>query len=149
MNGIVDRNKDDKLRGFLLTRAFFIGSQKSAAVWTGDTFATFDHLEASIPMSLAISTVGIPFVGADVGGFFGNPSEELLIRWYQAGATVPFYRAHAHIHSKRREPWLFSSNAKGLIKEAIQLRYKLIYYIYTLFRESSRSGMPVARLNTF
>lgn len=42
-----------------------------------------------------------------MGGFFGNPEEELLVRWYQAGAFYPFFRGHAHLDTKRREPWLF------------------------------------------
>ncbi len=46
-------------------------------------------------------------VGADVGGFFGNPDPELLTRWYQLGAYYPFFRGHAHLDTKRREPWLF------------------------------------------
>lgn len=45
--------------------------------------------------------------GADVGGFFGNPEPELLVRWYQVGAYYPFFRGHAHHDTKRREPWLF------------------------------------------
>ena len=45
--------------------------------------------------------------GADVGGYFGNPEMELLVRWYQLGAYYPFFRAHAHQDTKRREPWLF------------------------------------------
>jgi alpha-glucosidase (family GH31 glycosyl hydrolase) len=47
------------------------------------------------------------YAGADVGGFFGNPDPELLVRWYQLGAYYPFFRAHAHHDTKRREPWLF------------------------------------------
>ena len=46
-------------------------------------------------------------VGADVGGFFGNPDTELLVRWYQVAAYLPFFRGHAHHDTKRREPWLF------------------------------------------
>jgi len=45
--------------------------------------------------------------GADVGGFFGNPEPDLLVRWYQVGAFYPFFRGHAHHDTKRREPWLF------------------------------------------
>lgn len=60
-------------------------------------------------MLLSISVVGITLCGADVGGFFGNPDSELLTRWYQAAAYQPFFRAHAHIDSKRREPWLVAS----------------------------------------
>lgn len=47
------------------------------------------------------------FAGADIGGFFGNPEPELLVRWYQVGAYYPFFRGHAHHDTKRREPWLF------------------------------------------
>lgn len=49
----------------------------------------------------------VHYAGADVGGFFGNPEPELLLRWYQLGAYYPFFRAHAHHDTKRREPWLF------------------------------------------
>ena len=57
-----------------------------AAIWTGDNAAEWGHLKASIPMCLSLSISGISFVGADVGGFFGNPDSELMMRWYQAGA---------------------------------------------------------------
>ena len=93
-------------RPFVLTRAFFSGSQRYAAVWTGDNKASWAHLAASTPMLLSLSVAGIPFVGADVGGFFGNPDPALLVRWYQAAAFHPFLRAHAEFKTKRREPWL-------------------------------------------
>ena len=53
-------------RPFVLTRAFFAGSQRYAAVWTGDNKASWAHLAASTPMLLTLSIAGIPFVGADV-----------------------------------------------------------------------------------
>ena len=94
-------------RPFVLTRAFFAGSQRYAAVWTGDNKASWAHLAATTPMLLSLSVAGIPFVGADVGGFFGNPSTALLVRWYQAAVFHPFLRAHAEFKTKRREPYLF------------------------------------------
>lgn len=54
--------------------------------------------------------------GADVGGFFGNPDAELMVRWVQQGVWYPFYREHAHIDSKRREPWLFGDVAVRRIR---------------------------------
>eukprot|EP00658_Telonema_sp_P-2_P005120 TRINITY_DN11924_c0_g1_i1.p1 TRINITY_DN11924_c0_g1~~TRINITY_DN11924_c0_g1_i1.p1 ORF type:complete len:178 (-),score=50.52 TRINITY_DN11924_c0_g1_i1:169-702(-) len=95
-------------RPFILTRSFFAGSQRYCAMWTGDNMAKWDHLEKSIPMLLTLSLSNFPFVGADVGGFFFNPSSELMTRWMQAGAFYPFFRAHAHLETKRREPWLFA-----------------------------------------
>lgn len=63
------------------------------------------------------------FCGADVGGFFGNPEAELFTRWYQAGAFQPFFRAHSHIDTRRREPWLFPNETINSIRNAIQKRY--------------------------
>lgn len=82
---------------------------------------------------------------ADVGGFFGNPTHELLVRWYQAGAFMPFFRAHAHIDTKRREPYLFEEPIRGYIKDALRLRYALLPVWYNAFKEASVWGLPVIR----
>lgn len=82
---------------------------------------------------------------ADVGGFFKNPEPELLVRWYQAGAYQPFFRAHAHMDTTRREPWLFGEENKALIRDAVRQRYALLPFWYTLFYHSYRTGQPVMR----
>ena len=132
-------------RPFVLSRAFFAGSQKLGPIWTGDNTADWGHLRASIPMLLSIGVTGLTFSGADVGGFFGNPDEELLVRWYQLGAFYPFFRAHAHLDTRRREPWLFSKDGTSRIGAAVRLRYTLLPYFYTLFREAATAGVPVMR----
>lgn len=71
--GHVRRSKGQKGRSFVLSRAFFAGSQRFGAIWTGDNAAQWSHLRASVPMLLSVSSAGLPFAGADVGGFFGNP----------------------------------------------------------------------------
>ncbi len=81
-----------KLRPFILTRSAFAGTQRYAAIWTGDNTAEWGHLEASVPMCLSLSIAGMSFCGADVGGFFGNPGGELFVRWYQAASLMPFFR---------------------------------------------------------
>jgi len=145
-DGLITRDGiDNARRSFVLSRAFFAGSQRFGAIWTGDNAASWQHLEASVPMLLSISVSGISFCGADVGGFFGNPSEELLIRWYQAGAYQPFFRAHAHLDTNRREPYLFSSETTSLIRQSIRSRYSLLPYIYTGFYDASISGIPLMR----
>jgi len=88
---------------------------------------------------------GFPFAGADVGGFFGNPSKELLTRWYQAGAFYPFFRAHAHIDTRRREPYLQPEYERGIITQALRLRYALLPAWYTAFHSASTSGAPVVK----
>jgi len=139
------RRRVEGQRPFILTRSFFSGTQKLAAVWTGDNMAKWEHLQQMLPMVLSLNLAGIVFSGADVAGFFGNPSEELLVRWYQAGAHVPFFRAHAHLETARREPWLFKPETTDLIREAVARRYRIMPYVYTTFRESSATGAPVAR----
>ncbi|XP_024024508.1 probable glucan 1,3-alpha-glucosidase [Morus notabilis] len=143
-DGLLKRG-DGKDRPFVLSRAFFAGSQQVGAVWTGDNTAEWEHLRVSVPMILTLGLTGMSFSGADIGGFFGNPETELLVRWYQIGAFYPFFRAHAHHDTKRREPWLFGERNTELIRDAIHMRYMLLPYFYTLFREANTSGVPVAR----
>ncbi|XP_063237643.1 neutral alpha-glucosidase AB [Bacillus rossius redtenbacheri] len=140
--GLLERS-NGKLRPFLLTRAFFVGSHRYTSVWTGDNMAEWGHLKITIPMCLSLSIAGFSFCGADVGGFFKNPDPELFVRWYQAGAFQPFFRTHSHIDTKRREPWLFDENTMSLIREAIRKRYSYLPYLYTLFYELETSGRPV------
>uniref|UniRef100_A0A8C9WMN5 Glucosidase II alpha subunit n=1 Tax=Scleropages formosus TaxID=113540 RepID=A0A8C9WMN5_SCLFO len=142
--GLIQRS-EGKERPFVLTRAFFAGSQRYGAVWTGDNAAEWDHLKISIPMCLNLNLVGISFCGADVGGFFKSPSTELLVRWYQAGAYQPFFRAHAHMDTPRREPWLFGPENTALIREAILQRYALLPYWYQLFYHAYLTGQPIMR----
>jgi alpha 1,3-glucosidase len=82
---------------------------------------------------------------ADVGGFFGNPELEMLTRWYFVGAFSPFFRAHAKLGTERREPYLAAEPYKSIIRDIIRLRYSLLPVWYTAFRESSVTGLPVAR----
>ncbi|XP_077143628.1 neutral alpha-glucosidase AB isoform X3 [Ranitomeya variabilis] len=142
--GLIHRS-GGKERPFVLTRAFFAGSQRYGAVWTGDNAAEWEHLKISVPMCLSLALVGISFCGADVGGFFKTPETELLVRWYQTGAYQPFFRAHAHLDTPRREPWLHGETNADIIREALQERYALLPYWYTLFYAAHRDGEPVMR----
>lgn len=56
------------------------GTQRVGPIWTGDNAAQWSHLAVSVPMVLTLGLTGLPFSGADVGGFFGNPDAELLTR---------------------------------------------------------------------
>ena len=138
------KRRNDK-RPFVLSRAFFAGTQRVGPIWTGDNAADWKHLAVSLPMVLTLGVSGLTFSGADVGGFFGNPDAELMTRWYQVGTYYPFFRGHAHLETKRREPWLFGEESTAIIRTAIRERYALLPYIYTLFEESHRVGAPVLR----
>uniref|UniRef100_UPI000B4C5CBC neutral alpha-glucosidase AB n=1 Tax=Lonchura striata TaxID=40157 RepID=UPI000B4C5CBC len=139
------RRSGGRLRPFVLSRAFFAGSQRYGAVWTGDNTADWEHLRISIPMCLSFGLAGLAFCGADVGGFFQNPGPELQVRWYQAGAFQPFFRAHAHLDTARREPWLLSPEHLALVRAALRRRYALLPTWYTAFYHCHRQGIPVMR----
>ncbi|CAF0776287.1 unnamed protein product [Rotaria sordida] len=139
--GLLNRS-NGHIRPFILTRSFFAGSQRTAAIWTGDNSAQWSHLKITIPMLLSLSITGFGFSGADVGGFFNNPDPKLLVRWYQMAAYQPFYREHAHIDTARREPWLFGDDNTRLIRQAIEQRYSYLPYWYTLFYKQERQGIP-------
>ncbi|KLO09715.1 glycoside hydrolase family 31 protein [Schizopora paradoxa] len=132
-------------RPFVLTRSFFAGSQRFGAMWTGDNMGTWEHMAVGIKMVLANNLGGMSFSGSDVGGFFGNPEPEMLVRWYEVGAFGPFFRAHAHIDTKRREPYLLDEPYKSIIRDVLRLRYKLLPMWYTAFRETSVTGIPILR----
>lgn len=134
-----------QLRPFILTRSFFAGSQRHAAVWTGDNAAEWSHLKMASPMLLSLNIAGMTFVGADVGGFFKNPDAQLMARWYQAAAFTPFFRSHAHIDTRRREPWVFDEQSMYVMRDAIRARFTFLPFWYTLFFQANQTGVPLMR----
>ena len=143
--GLTQRNEGANIRPFVLSRSFFAGSQRYGAVWTGDNAAEWSHLEVASPMLLGLNVAALSFVGADVGGFFGNTDAELMTRWMQAGAYQPFFRGHAHHDAKRREPWMFGDETMMRLRHAAMARYALLPFWYTVFWQAGVSGMPVMR----
>ncbi len=139
------RQNYPRQRPFILTRSGFAGYQRYAATWTGDIHATWEHLRMSIPMLLNLGLSGVPICGADVGGFADDIETELLIRWYQLGSFYPFFRNHSSISASHREPWLFGEEAVRLIRECINLRYRLLRYLYSLAWVASQTGIPIMR----
>lgn len=137
---------ETRRRPFVLSRAFFVGSHRYGPIWTGDNQATWGFLKISVPMLLSLAISGQSFAGADVGGFVGDPSSELFVRWHQLGAMAyPFYRCHSTLESKYREPWVFGDSVMGIVKSAIQTRYSLLPYWYTAFALHLIDSRPIIR----
>ncbi|MDI3519395.1 MAG: alpha-glucosidase [Caldanaerobacter sp.] len=132
-------------RPFILTRAAFAGIQRYATMWTGDNRSLYEHLLMMMPMLMNVGLSGQPFAGADVGGFEGDCSEELFIRWIEAAVFTPFLRVHSAIGTKDQEPWSFGKKAEDIARKFIKIRYELLPYIYDLFYEASKKGYPVMR----
>jgi len=139
------RRLEPAKRPFILTRSGFAGIQKYAFVWTGDNHSYWEHLEGSIPMLLNLGLSGVPFVGADIGGFSAHADGELLARWTWLGVFYPFMRNHSGKTSRRQEPWVFGPRWEESIREAIRLRYRMLPYLYTLAQEAVATGLPPMR----
>ena len=132
-------------RPFILSRSNFLGGQRYAATWTGDNLSHPDHLKLSVPMSLTLGLSGQPFNGPDIGGFCENSNGQLVAEWTALGVYFPFVRNHNTKGTVAQEPWAFTPEVLDVCRTAINRRYRLMPYIYTLFREASTTGMPVMR----
>ena len=132
-------------RPFVITRAGYAGVQRYAMVWTGDNSSTWEHLAESIPMLLNLSLSGVPFCGADAGGFLEHTTGELLARWTQLAAFTPFFRNHTNNESRDQEPWTFGPEVEDICRRYIQLRYQFLPYLYCLFAEARAHGTPIMR----
>jgi len=144
--GLVKRVDDGDDRPFVLTRSFFAGSQKYAVTWTGDNTANWVQLRGSLPMILSLGLAGMPFSGADVGGFFDSPNPTLLVRWFQLGAwCYPFFREHCHHDSEKREPNTLKGGYLEGARKAIYERYQMFPVWYTLARHTNLTGEPIIR----
>lgn len=132
-------------RPFIITRACYAGTQKYSTVWTGDNHSLWEHLKMSLPMLMNLGLSGFAFCGADVGGFQFDCTPELLSRWVQVGCFTPLFRNHSHIYTRFQEPWAFDKATEEINKKYIDLRYRLLPYLYDLMYETEKSGIPVIR----
>ena len=132
-------------RPFVLSRAGFTGIQRYAAVWTGDNESTWEHLRLSLSMVLNLGLSGVAFAGVDIGGFFGAPGPELFARWLQAAALFPLCRIHTAAFTPEQTPWAYGPEVEAIAKKALELRYRLLPYLYTAFWQASQEGTPIIR----
>mgnify|MGYP001079491762 CR=1 FL=1 len=137
--------KWDQKRPFVITRACYAGSQKYTTFWTGDNQSLWAHLQMAIPQLCNMGLSGLSFVGTDVGGFGADTTGELLARWVQVGCFSPLFRNHCAKGNINQEPWLFGDEVREIYKKYVELRYRLLPYLYDLFREEEQTGMPVMR----
>lgn len=132
-------------RPFVMTRASFAGGQRYAVTWTGDNSPTWNHLRLAISQLLNLSMSGFAYSGADVGGFSGTPSPELLTKWIEVAAFTPIFRVHSVTGSARREPWVDGARHTDIRRRFIEERYRLLPYLYALADENARTGTPLMR----
>jgi alpha-glucosidase len=132
-------------RPFNLTRAGYAGLQRYTAIWTGDNRSEEDHMLLGVRLMSSLGLSGVAFTGMDIGGFTGNPSVNLYARWIQIGAFNPYFRNHTAVNTKSSEPWAYGEEVTEISRNYINLRYRLLPYLYSTFNQSVQTGMPVVR----
>jgi alpha-glucosidase len=131
-------------RPFIIGRSTFAGSGKWAGHWGGDNASKWAYMFFSIPQALSFSLFGIPMFGVDTCGFNGNTDAELCSRWMQLSAFFPFYRNHNVLSALPQEPYRWDSVASAS-RTAMNIRYTLLPYMYTLFHQAHTTGSTVMR----
>lgn len=132
-------------RPFVITRACYAGTQKYSTVWTGDNQSLWSHLQMMIPQLCNLGLSGFAFCGADVGGFGADCTKELMCRWIEAACFSPLFRNHSARGTKRQEPWQFGEECVDITRKYVELRYRFLPYIYDLFYQGTKTGLPVMR----
>jgi alpha-glucosidase len=132
-------------RPFIVSRSGWAGLQRYAWTWTGDTISTWEALRQTIATVIGLGLSGIPYSGPDIGGFQGNPSAELYLRWFQMATFLTFYRTHSSTSVSPRAPWTYPEPYLSILHRFLHLRYQLMPYLYTLAWKTTQKGYPPVR----
>ena len=159
-------------RPYALHRNGYAGMQRYASfLWSGDVYSTWETLRTHIPIAINTGLSGIPYWGTDIGGFVPTKefTAELYLRWFQFGAFCPLFRCHGR-NWKLRLPWgwntgdagpmeisryegaaipdasqLHNSQVEPICRKYLELRYRMLPYLYSAVRECTLTGMPIIR----
>ncbi|XP_050706876.1 maltase-glucoamylase-like isoform X2 [Eriocheir sinensis] len=132
-------------RGIVVTRSTFPGSGRWAGHWLGDNRSNWTDLAHSIIGMMEFNLFGIPYVGADICGFFGDTTEEMCERWMEVGAFYPYSRNHNTKGTIDQDPGIWGTDVINSSRKALEIRYRLLPYLYTLFYEAHFRGATVVR----
>jgi alpha-D-xyloside xylohydrolase len=134
--------RDVNGHGMVWGRSTFLGGQRHAAQWSGDSNCSYPSMASTLRGGLSHGLSGVPFWSHDAGGFTGTPTADLYLRWCQFGALSPLVRLHG---TTSREPWVFPEATARAAAEALRLRYRLMPYIYSAAVAAGRTGEPMMR----
>ena len=136
----------------ILTRSAFLGQQRYGIInWSGDIGGTWDTYKRQIVAGLNYTITGFPYWTTDIGGFFRPGSsqytdekyQELLTRWYQWGTFNPIFRIHGYM--TETEPWKYGSKVEDNMRKMLNLRYRLLPYIYSEAWQVTKKGSTMMR----
>jgi alpha-glucosidase/alpha-D-xyloside xylohydrolase len=144
-------------------------SRYASFLWSGDVSSMWLTLKNQVPIGINSGLSGIPYWGTDIGGFVPTAefTGELYVRWFQFGAFCPLFRSHGRVWTLRL-PWGWNQGAptgdvanetrftipeaeyhnpavEPICKKYLELRYRMMPYLYSAVRECTQSGMPIMR----
>ncbi len=128
---------DPQKRRLLFSRASYIGAHRYGGVWQGDNHSWWSHILLNLKMLPSLNMCGFLYTGADIGGFNGDTTEDLLLRWLQLGVFTPLMRNHACQGTRDQEIYRFSTQDK--MRDIATVRYALIPYLYSEFMKAALS----------
>jgi alpha-glucosidase (family GH31 glycosyl hydrolase) len=133
-------------RAWMLCRSGAAGMQRlGAGTWSGDINTTFTTFEAQLLLGLGLAMSGVPYFGTDIGGFYPNRLDgELYTRWFQFAAFSPIFRAHGWVW-REHLPWAHGPEVEAICRRFLELRMRLLPYIYTLAHQAHTQGLPLMR----
>ncbi len=131
-------------RPFIVCRSGHAGIQRYAQTWAGDNLTCWQALKFNIATILGMSLSGVANQGCDIGGFYGpSPEKELFVRWIQNGIFQPRFSIHSvNTDNTVTEPWMYG-DVKDIIRRAIEFRYELAPYLYSLMVRAHETGLPI------
>ena len=134
----------ENTRPYIVCRSGHCGIQRYAQTWAGDNLTCWDALKYNIATILGMSLSGVANQGCDIGGFYGPaPEGELFLRWIQNGIFQPRFSIHStNTDNTVTEPWMYG-DLKEDIRHAIEFRYQLSPYLYSLTARAHESGLPI------
>lgn len=118
-------------RILLFSRSSYIGMHRYGGIWTGDNASWWSHLLLSIQQMPSLNMCGILYTGSDIGGFGGDATEDLLLRWLAFGIFTPLMRNHAAAGTREQEIYQFGHTED--FRNIIRIRYGLLPYLYSEF----------------
>ncbi len=122
-------------RYLLFSRSSYIGAHRYGGIWTGDNGSCWEHLKMNVRQMPSLNMCGFLFSGADTGGFGGNTSRELLLRWLAFSAFTPLMRDHSALLTRKQECYRFSGTED--FRRILTLRYRLLPYLYSEFMKAA------------
>ncbi len=132
-------------RPFIVTRSGWAGIGRYAWTWTGDIESSWAAMRQTVATVTGLGLSGVPYSGPDIGGFQGNPSAELYLRWFQMSSFLTFCRTHSANNVEHRAPYSFGEPTLSVIRDFLKLRCRLMPYLYTLAWETREQGYPPVR----